>query len=144
MLSGLLPESMSEAVSIRGASRLSTWPTLLVVDPDGQMARTIVCFFEKRGFHVAAATSFAEMKDYFHRRRNWTLVVADYHLPDATGAELAQWVRDEGGDSPVLLMSGSPHSATLCAGNDYLSKPFPIEKLEAYVNSVRRCAVGAE
>ena len=138
MLSGLLPESMSEVASMRGASRLGTWPTLLVVDPDREMARTLVCFFEKRGFHVAAASSFGEVKEYFHRRQNWTLIVSDYHLPDASGAEVAQWVEDQGCDSPVLLMSASPHCATLCAGHDYLAKPFPIEKLEAYVNSVRR------
>jgi DNA-binding response OmpR family regulator len=34
-------------------------------------------------------------------------------------------------------MSGSPHCATLCAGYDYLPKPFPIEKLEAYVRNVQ-------
>jgi hypothetical protein len=35
-------------------------------------------------------------------------------------------------------MSGSPHAATLCAGNEYLVKPFAIEKLEAYLRGARR------
>lgn len=138
MLSGLLPESVSELASVHGGARLNTWPTLLVLDTDEEMSRTLVCFFEKRGFHVAAGASFAELRDFFFRRKNWTLIIADYHLPDGTGAELCQWVRDQGGDTPVLLMTASPYAATLCAGNDYLEKPFPIERLEAYVHSVQR------
>lgn len=138
MLSGLLPESVSEFASMPGATRLNVWPTLLVVDPDEEMSRTLVCFFEKRGFHVAAGSSFSEMKGFFFRRKSWTLIIADYHLPDGTGAELSQWVRDQGSDTPVLLMTASPYAATLCAGNDYLEKPFPIERLEAYVHGIQR------
>ena len=138
MLSGLLPESVSDLASIRGAGWLSPWPTLLVADVDAEMRKTLVCFFEKRGFHVAAAENLAEVRDYFYRRKTWTLIIADYHLPDGSGAELCDWVRDQGSSTPVLLMSGSPHAATLCAGNDYLEKPFPIEKLEAYVRNLQR------
>ena len=138
MLSGLLPESLSDLASIRGAGRLGSWPTLLVADPDEGMRLTLVRFFEKRGFHVAAAASLAEVKDFFYRCRTWTLIIADYHLIDGSGAELCDWVRDQGSNAPVLLMSGSPYAATLCAGNDYFEKPFPIEKLEAYVHTVQR------
>jgi DNA-binding response OmpR family regulator len=138
MLSGLLPESASALASFQGAGGLNSWPTLLVVDPDEEMRFTLVRYFEKRGYHVAAAVSLAEVRDFFHRRKTWTLIIADYHLPDGSGAELCDLVRDEGSTTPVLLMSSSPHASTLCAGNDYLAKPFPIEKLEAYVQGVRR------
>jgi two-component system, NtrC family, response regulator HydG len=136
MLSGLLPASFSDLAPARGPGLLSPWPTLLVADSDEEMIRTLVCFFEKRGFHVASAATLAQVQDYFYRRKTWTLIIADYHLPDGSGAELCQWVRDQGSDTPVLLMSGSPYAATLCAGNEYLQKPFPIEKLEAYVQNV--------
>ena len=138
MLTGLLPESASALASIQGAGGLNSWPTLLVVDTDEEMRFTLVRFFEKRGFHVAAADSLAEVRDFFHRRKTWTLIIADYHLADGTGAELCDWVRDQGNSTPVLLLSGSPHAATLCAGNDYFAKPFSIEKLETYVQGLRR------
>ena len=137
MLSGLLSESVSGLATIRGAGQLSSWPTLLIADSDEEMRRTLVCFFEKRGFHVAAAASFSEVRDYFHRCKTWMLIIADFHLPDGSGAELCDWVRDQGCTTPVLLMSGSPHAATLCSGHDYLEKPFAIEKLEAYVRGTR-------
>ena len=111
-------------------------PTLLVVDSDVEMARTLVCFFEKRRFHVAAGSSLADAKMFFHRRKSWTLIIADCHLTDGTGEELYDWIREQGCDAPVLLMSASPHCASAYAGVDFLAKPFPMEKLEAYVRMV--------
>lgn len=136
MPSTLLHESLPEHAILAGGARVPSWPTLLVVDSDREMVQTLVCYFEKRGFHVAAGASLAEAKDFFRRRKSWTLVIADYHLPDGTGSELCSWVREQAEATPVLLMSGSPHCATLCAGTDYLSKPFPLEKLAAYMHTL--------
>jgi DNA-binding response OmpR family regulator len=133
MLSGLLRESLPEHAMVPGGPELSGWPTLLVVDHDVEMLQTLICYFEKRGFKVAAARTFSEAKTHFHRRKSWSLVVADYHLPDATGRDLASWVQAQSQTVPVLLMSGSPQSATLCAGADYLAKPFRLETLEKQV-----------
>jgi DNA-binding response OmpR family regulator len=138
MLPSLLPESVSDYATASGGARPSAWPTLLVMDTDQEMTRTLVCFFEKRGFHVAAGTSLAEVKLFFHRCKIWTLVISDYHLADCTGLDVCDWIREQGSDAPVLLLSGSPHSATLCAGNEYLAKPFRLETLEAYVRTVQR------
>jgi DNA-binding response OmpR family regulator len=118
-----------------GAAWLDPWPTLLVVDSDEEMLRTLVRFFEKRAFHVAPATTLAEAKTCFRRRKHWTLVVADYHLPDGTGAELRDWVRTQPGvpPPPVLLMSGNPHGESLCAGAHFIAKPFRVETLDRCV-----------
>src|SRR5262249_52912134 len=82
------------------------------------------------------ATSIDEAKDFFRRHKSWTLVVADYHQPDGNGWDLCSWIRDHAESTPFLLTSASPHCATLCAGADYLPKPFPPEKLESYVRSL--------
>ncbi len=100
------------------------------------MLRALTSYFEKRGFHVAAAASLEEAREYFHRRREWTLIIAEYHLPDGTGWELCCWVRDQARDTPFLLMSGSPSGATLCAGTEFLAKPFPLGALEDRVRAL--------
>jgi DNA-binding response OmpR family regulator len=135
MLPGLLPDSLADHF-VAPAAGLNPWPTLLVVDPDAEVVESIVCFFEKRGFHVAACENLAEAKIMFHRRSTWTLVIADYHLPDGTGAELCSWIQDQSQNTPCLLTSGSPHFSALCTDTDFLSKPFPLEKLETHVRSV--------
>jgi DNA-binding response OmpR family regulator len=136
MLSTLRP--VSEHFVRPGAASVAAWPTLLVVDTDTELTRALVCFFEKRGFHVAAGASVAEAKLFFHRRQSWTLVICDYHLPDGTGVELCDWIREQQSAVPLLLMSRSPHFATSCGEIDFLPKPFPLEKLETYIRGLQR------
>jgi DNA-binding response OmpR family regulator len=133
---GPLRDSLPEHAIVSGGMHMDQWPTLLVVDSDPHMLQTLVCYFEKRGFHVAASTNLAEAKAYFHRRKSWTLVLADYHLPDGNGWELCCWVHEQVQGTPVLLMSGSAHASTLCAGTDYLPKPFRLEALEGRVREL--------
>jgi DNA-binding response OmpR family regulator len=138
MFPGLLRESLPERSILPGGVHLSTWPSLLVVDSDVAMIETLVCFFEKRGFHVAACQSLAEAKDFFYRCKTWTLVIADYHLPDGNGAELCSWIQEQSQNTPFLLTSGSPHFSAFSTDIDFLAKPFPLEKLETYVRTIMR------
>ena len=136
MKPGLLQDSLSEHAMIAGGTGSAIGPSLLIVDSDREMRRTLVSYFEKRGFRVAAAASLAAAKQNFTANRAWSLVIADYHLPDGTGRDLSAWVREHMRQTPVLLMSGSAHIAKLCDGDDFLAKPFRLEKLEAYVSGV--------
>lgn len=122
---------------VPGGAHATTWPTLLVVDNDTEMLQTLVWYFEKRGFHVAASASLAEAKTFFHRRKSWTLVISDYHLPDGTGFELCCWISDQVRNAPpFLLMSGSSNCPPVCAGIDFLAKPFPLEALESRIHAL--------
>ncbi len=138
MTPGLLTESMPDRAPITGGGSFAPWPTLLVVDADMEMLGTVVCHFEKRGFHVAAAGSVAEAKDFCHRRRNWTLAISDYHLPDGTGWELCCWIQEQPGweAMPFLLTSGSINCSTLCTTAAFLPKPFRLESLEQRVRTL--------
>jgi DNA-binding response OmpR family regulator len=136
-----LRDSLSDHSSVGGSSGVGPWPTLLVIDNDAEMLRTLTCFFEKRGFHVAAAATVAEAKTYFQRRLHWTMVIADYHLPDGNGWDFCAWMREQrAGQSstPFLLMSGGTHAATVCPEIDFLAKPFGIEELEQRVRTLLR------
>jgi DNA-binding response OmpR family regulator len=137
MLSSLLPETVTASPTVSGRAEFGAWPTLLVVDNDTATTQRIVWFFEKRGIHVAAGASLAEAQEYFRRRKSWTLVLSDYHLPDGTGVELSDWIRQQGCSTPVLLMSASPHFSSMDSG-DILAKPFELEKLEAIVRRAQR------
>ncbi len=116
----------------------AAWPTLLVLDDDPAMLQALVWFFEKRGFHVAAAATLLEARAFFQRHKSFSLVVSDYHLLDGTGAEFCWWLRDEMQSSPpFLLMSGSlPGTVTCPEGVDFLSKPFTLEDLESRVRTL--------
>jgi len=138
MLSSSPPGLVYDRTPVPTLAQAAAWPTVLVVDPDVNVVRTLVCYLEKRGFHVAAGATFADVKEFVYRRKNWTLVIADYHLRDGTGAELSDWLESQRCNAPLLLMSDSPRAAALCAGLDYLQKPFPLERLEEYIQTLRR------
>lgn len=133
-----LRDSLPESSLIPGGADGQTWPTLLVLDGDTEMLRTLTCFFEKRGFHVAAAANVAEAKNYFFRRPSWTMVIADYHLPDGTGWDFCTWLRERPNakTTPFLLMSGGLHAATICPEMDFLAKPFRVDELEHRVRTL--------
>jgi DNA-binding response OmpR family regulator len=135
-----LRDSLPEHHLTPGGAVVETWPTLLVIDSDPEMLRTLACFFEKRGFHVAAAGNVGEAKDYFYRRPRWTMVIADYHLPDGTGWDFCAWLRERPNATatPFLLMSGGLHAATICPEVDFLAKPFRVEDLENRVRTLLR------
>ena len=133
MRPGPLRESLPEHSLAPGGGECSDGPSLLVVDGDEEMLRTLGCYFRSRGFRVAMCRSLADTKTFFHRQKTWSLVLADYHLPDGNGRELHAWVRTHTPFTPVLLMSGSAHADMLCGDVDYLAKPFRIDALEALV-----------
>lgn len=134
-----LRDSLSEQNTIPSNHAASAaWPTLLVLDDDPAMLQALVWFFEKRGFHVAAAATLAEARIFCQRHKSISLVVADYHLPDGTGAEFCWWLRDEMRMTPpFLLMSGSLVGTVTCPeGVDFIAKPFTLEELENRVRTL--------
>lgn len=134
-----LRDSPSENTTIpSGQAAPASWPTLLVVDDDPAMLQALAWFFEKRGFHVAAAATLAEARAFYQRHMSFSLVVSDYHLPDGTGAEFCWWLREEmRATPPFLLMSGSLVGTVTCPeGVEFLSKPFTLEDLESRVRTL--------
>jgi DNA-binding response OmpR family regulator len=135
----VLRDSLADYALAGSGARLESWPTLLVVDDDPQMLSTLVCYFERRGFHVAPAATLAEAKSVFSRCKHWTLVISDFHLPDGTGTDLQEWITAQRGAAPpFLVMSGSVGGELKTLGIDYLAKPFAVEDLEKRVRILLR------
>ncbi len=132
-----LCESLPELSTPEGGATTGAWPTLLVVDNDPEMLRTLVCYFERRGFHVAAGASLAEARTFFHRHKKWSLVISDFHLDDGTGWELCCWIREQSSaPPPFLLISGSVQREAIDTGLDFLAKPFSVSALDARVQTM--------
>ena len=96
MLPSRLQDSLSEHAMIAGGA-IGLGPSLLVVDSDREMRRTLVSYFEQRGFHVAAAASLVTAKQSFATNKTWALVIADYHLPEPKSLDEAAWLVDWNG-----------------------------------------------
>lgn len=137
MLPGSIRETPWGIPLVPGSVQPDGWPALLIVDDDKRILEALVRYFEKRGFQVAAAPTMEEAMVIYHRRKTWMLVISDFHLPDGTGTEFACWIREQPGvPPPFLLMSGSSHGEAMCAGEDFMAKPFLMADLEQRVREL--------
>lgn len=77
------------------------------------------------------------------------IALLDINLPDIDGLSLVHQLREEGNNTPLILLTArsEPHEQVLglrLGGDDYITKPFDPELLLARIHAVlRRSSVGA-
>jgi two-component system KDP operon response regulator KdpE len=114
--------------------------TVLLVEDDRELRRTLRDALELEGHRVAAATSLADARAQLaHGFSGGTpdVVLLDLGLPDGDGESLLSTLR-RGADVPVIVISARDADAAkirlLDAGaDDYLVKPFAIGELLARI-----------
>ncbi len=113
---------------------------VLIVDDDQNMTRTLADILTAFGHSVQTASSAAEglaklATDAYH------CVISDVRMPDISGVDFYQAIRQSYGDLPVLLITayvGRDWMAQLEAQGacTVLEKPFDISQLMAWLNDV--------
>lgn len=111
---------------------------ILIVEDDPQITKILKLNLKLSGFDTDNAITFHEAwikinKDHFD------LILMDIGLPDGSGLELCQKVRDAGNEVPIVFLSARTDEATVVKGikngaDDYLRKPFGLEELKVRVN----------
>ena len=71
------------------------------------------------------------------------LVILDVMLPGKNGFDIAAEVRKNGGKTPILMLTAKSEvddkvTGLDCGADDYLTKPFHFEELEARIRSLTR------
>jgi len=115
---------------------------VLVIDDDEEL-RDLVARALIRDGHVvvtAGSTQHARAQLIEHET---DLIVLDLGLPDGSGKDLCQDLRNEGSTTPVLVLTAqnavASRVACLDAGaDDYLGKPFAVAELRARVRALGR------
>ncbi len=122
-------------------------PVILVVEDDEPARRTLAAFLEARGYAVDHAPSAAEALRAWDARRP-DAVVLDLGLPDLDGVDVVRRIRREA-FTPIVILSGRDDErdkiAALEAGaDDYVTKPFSTDELNARIRAVLRRAAGPD
>ena len=112
--------------------------TLLLVDDEITVLRAIGEYFERKGYEVWRVGSGGEAIDAFQRIRP-DVVLLDLHLPDATGLEVLERLRQEG--AAVVLLTGhgdidTAVKAMQAGAENFLTKPVDLSHLAAVVARV--------
>jgi DNA-binding response OmpR family regulator len=120
--------------------------TILVVDDEAKIVKTVKAYLESAGFRVTTAQD-GQMALTVFRHERPALVVLDLGLPGIDGLDVARTLRRES-DVPLIMLTARVDEADKLIGlelgaDDYVTKPFSPRELVARVRAVLR-RVGGE
>jgi two-component system OmpR family response regulator len=120
---------------------------ILLVEDDSVLADGLTHGLGQSGFRVTQAATGAEAEAYL-KAHFFELVVLDLGLPDMDGLALLQKLRQSKILLPVIILTARDNIKDRIEGiqrgaDDYLTKPFALEELEARIRAlIRRCYGG--
>lgn len=113
-------------------------PKILIVEDDPQITKILKLNLRLTGIDTENAGTFQEAwtkisSDHFD------LILMDIGLPDGSGLDLCQRVRESGNEVPIVFLSARTDEASVVKGikngaDDYLRKPFGLEELKVRIN----------
>ncbi|MEX0821342.1 MAG: sigma-54 dependent transcriptional regulator [Rhodothermales bacterium] len=108
-------------------------PTILVVDDEPSIRRTLREILEYEDFEVDEAVDGEEALDKM-RANQYDVVMLDVKMPKQDGMEVLETVRDEIPDLPVIMISGhgtieTAVEATKLGAFDFIEKPPDLNRM---------------
>ncbi len=120
---------------------------ILVVDDDARLRALLQRFLAEQGHRVAIAGDAAEARAAIGAMA-FDLLVLDVMMPGETGLQLAEGLRRDGHDTPILMLTARGDPDDRVAGfehgaDDYLAKPFDPRELALRIRTILRRAAPA-
>jgi len=117
--------------------------TILIVDDEPKIVKTVRAYLEKAGFRVVSAGD-GQMALTIFRHEKPALVILDLGLPRIDGLDVARSLRQES-NVPLIMLTARVDEADKLIGlelgaDDYVTKPFSPRELIARVRAVLRRA----
>jgi DNA-binding NtrC family response regulator len=108
-------------------------PTILVVDDEASIRRTLREILEYEDFEVEEAVDGEEALEAL-RENAYDLVILDVKMPKMDGMEVLETIADEGYEVPVLMISGhgtieTAVESTKLGAYDFIEKPPDLNRL---------------
>jgi DNA-binding response OmpR family regulator len=121
-------------------------PHLCLVEDDVALGEVLVEGLSAADYRVHHAHGGREAEDAF-RRNAFDLAIIDIGLPDMSGIELIQELRNNGKRLPVLVLTARGSTEDRVTGldagaDDYLTKPFDLDELLARLRALLRRSIG--
>ncbi len=106
---------------------------LLIVEDDIAFARILEAFLKKKEYEVTSTSTLKDASKYI-QKQNFDLFLLDYRLPDGTGLDLLEEVRESNPGAPVIIMTGFHDVRTVVkamkmGASDYITKPVNPDEL---------------
>lgn len=115
---------------------------ILIIEDEEQLCRSIAEGLRMNGYETDICFDGNEGLELC-MTENYDLILLDLNLPEIDGLEILQQFRKSNSTTPVLILSARGQIQDKVEGldlgaNDYLTKPFHFEELEARIRSLTR------
>jgi len=115
---------------------------ILLVEDDEMIRELVRLYLKANHFGVWEAENIREAITTLHQKQP-ALIVLDILLPDGSGLELCQSLRESGSEIPVLFLTCKDDSEDMIAGldlggDDYMTKPFDPNILVSRIKAILR------
>lgn len=122
---------------------------MLIVEDDPEMGVGLEDFFSLKGYNVTRSADGDQALQEITTLPPYDIVLLDVMLPSKNGFEILREARKAGVDSPVIMLTVKSQEKDKLQGfdlgaDDYVTKPFSAEELEARVKAVVRRSDAAE
>lgn len=120
-----------------------TYMTILVVEDDRAIAEGLSYSLKQEGYGVRLCENTKVAKQVIEQElETITLCLLDLTLPDGSGYELCQLVKEKA-DLPVIFLTAMDEEVNVVMGldmgaDDYITKPFRVRELTSRIKSVLR------
>ena len=115
---------------------------ILIVEDEKDLCQMIAKSLKESGYEVDIANNGNEAMELLDVE-NYDLIVLDLNLPEIDGMEILEEFRSFNQDTKIIILSARSQIKDKVEGldkgaNDYLSKPFHLDELEARIRSLTR------
>lgn len=122
---------------------------ILVGENEAPIREMVTLALQEEGFKVVSADNgqavltLLESAKANQRKFTFDLIIFDWLLPEVSGLEICQFLRSQGNDVPIIILSAKGSESDRIAGLEmgadaYFVKPFSIRELVARSRSLLR------
>ncbi len=121
---------------------MSNRESILIVEDEQKILGALRDFLEYKGFKVSEAVDGLEAERIVSERQ-FDLILLDLMLPKISGEQLCKKWRQEGLQTPIIMLTAKSQQKEKILGldlgaDDYITKPFSLEELQSRIKAVLR------
>ncbi len=115
---------------------------ILIIEDDQRIAQTMAKGLEERGYDTVIAFD-GKIGNKYALSGGFDLIILDLNLPEMNGYQVAQSVRQEDQETPILMVTALGETEDKIEGfekgaDDYLVKPFDFRELVARIGALMK------
>ncbi len=115
---------------------------ILIIEDDAAILEGLTASLKQEHYEVETS---ADGEDGYKKakKKNIDLILLDLLLPSMNGEELCKKLREEGVDTPILILTSKREETSKVLGlelgaDDYVTKPFSVLELNARIKAILR------